>query len=562
MALALQSRHPKINLDLSWDTRYPLGDKPLVQPSSLGINLAAFNAAAINLLNRPQNAALSFNYRTYLTGTSAATATLSVNAISGTLGNWVIDSTGNSLANNTLTAGSGSLQVIAADNLGNTISFPVQNWSILAVIQQTSVKWNPGHYGASGGICGGGDQFSKFQPEIADMCKDAWIKGYRLFITWGHLDMGPCTFTGSVGGASSGTLTATVQDGNAVYWCKFSNGQFRSVTVTGTAASWTGALSAGSVTTGHLYYFVTVDAILNYLKTNFSTPKQLVLAILTMTFSGSGRTSGDYSTTPKFIANNSAYGPSPDGSTFGWWGPSPGQAGAYTTAVYRPAVAEQYAQLGEALAAKYDADPNFEAIMDQEDSAVTGPALAANTFGAGYSNDGSFGAGGAFETAMELYLSRWVAAFPHTSVVSENTFLYDVTGTQRFENWMMANRVAPGSSDSAGQSYYATHTSNGWGLAAYMGIQLAGSTTLCTDHRGVVRPMVDVEGGNIGSLSGGSQNNTPLDLINGHNLTVKSSHLFWCHVPSGKSTPPTWAQLTLILRDNPLINIGYPGNYP
>lgn len=56
------------------------------------------------------------------------------------------------------------------------------------------------------------------------------------------------TFTASVGGATSGTLTAAIT--NSTYEFVFSNGDVRTVTVTGgTSASWTGALTAGTVTT-------------------------------------------------------------------------------------------------------------------------------------------------------------------------------------------------------------------------------------------------------------------------------------------------------------------------
>ncbi len=54
-------------------------------------------------------------------------------------------------------------------------------------------------------------------------------------------------FTGSVGGATSGTLTSSTVP-NGVYNATFSDGEIRSVTVTGTAATWTGALAAGSIT--------------------------------------------------------------------------------------------------------------------------------------------------------------------------------------------------------------------------------------------------------------------------------------------------------------------------
>ena len=138
------------------------------------------------------------------------------------------------------------------------------------------VKWNPGHYGASGGLAYPNDQFSKFTPEMDDMLKDDWIKGYRIFITWSAPDAGPVSFHGSVGGATKGTLSSTVNDGS--YWTAFDNGEYRQVTVSGTSVSWTGALSAGSVTNAHLYTTGMLDQMLDRMKTRYGKPKQLVIA--------------------------------------------------------------------------------------------------------------------------------------------------------------------------------------------------------------------------------------------------------------------------------------------
>jgi hypothetical protein len=418
------------------------------------------------------------------------------------------------------------------------------------------VKWNPGHYGASGGIARPGDALSKFTPEMDQMCKDDWIVGYRLLITWSALDAGPFTFTSSVGGSTSGTLTAA--PGDATYWVAFSTGEYRSVTVTGTGASWSGALSAGSVTTAQLYTTALLDAVLDRLKTHYARPKQLVITLLPMSFSGGTRTPKDFSVVPRYLTTDAAYGPSPDGSSQGWWGPPPGQTqGLYTAATYRLAVAARYAALGAALGAKYDADPSFEAILDQEDSAVVQAAYDYPPKDGTYSEV-------AHVTAMKSYLTTWLTAFPHTSVVSENTFIYDATGTQEFEAWMIANRIAPGSADSSGQSYYdANHAANSWGQAAYFGVTASGSTWSGPDSRGVARAMMDVEGPDIASSTHSPPQplaTTPLDIVNGLNKTVKASHAFWCNVPQDPTIK--WAAVTSVLQANPLTNTDYPGNYP
>jgi hypothetical protein len=391
-----------------------------------------------------------------------------------------------------------------------------------------------------------------------DMLKDDWIHGYRLLITWSALDAGPVTFTGSVGNATNGTLTKPVNAGT--YWASFGDGEYRQVTLTDTkTVTWSNALAAGNVTTGHLYTTDLLDQILNRLKTKYKTAKQLVITVVPMSFAGGTRSAGDYSHIPAYLTTDPAYGPSPDGTTYGWWGPGPGKTtGLYAAALYRPAVAAQYAALGAALGAKYDSDPNFEAIMDQENSAVVQPAVDFPPADGSYSD-------AAYLAQQEMYLLAWVAAFPHTNVVSENTFMRTATATQELETWMIANRVAPGTADVSGQSYYNSsppHQLSNWGLSAYAGQTSRGSSFQGPDLRGSVRPMVDVEGPDIGSGSGGTLSNSPLDIVTALNQTYKASHAFWCYAPGGHTPVPKWAQVTPVLQANPLTNTGYPGNYP
>jgi hypothetical protein len=390
-----------------------------------------------------------------------------------------------------------------------------------------------------------------------DILKDDWMHGYRLFITWSAIDVGPVTFTSSVGGATKGTLSKPVNAG--IYWVAFGNGEYREVTLSDTtSASWSGALSSGNVTSAHVYFTQHLDQILDHLR-KYRTQKQLVIAILPMSFSGGTRRPNDNSRIPQYITSNPKYGPSPDGSSYGWWGPPPGQTtGHYSAATYRPAVAAEYAALGVALGAKYDSDPNFEAIMDQENAAVVQPALSWPPKDPSYSDAG-------YVETQKMYLTAWVQAFPHTNVVSENTYLQTATPTQQFAQWLFANRIAPGTADVSGQSYYDADPSrvmSNWGLAAYAGQTVKGSSVDTSDMRGHVRAMVDIEGPDIGSGSGTPVSASPLDLALALNKTYKASHAFWCYGPAGKLPRQKWPEVTAVLKDHPLTNTGYPGNYP
>lgn len=188
MALVTQSLHDLVNSDLTWDSRYPNGTKPASQSSILAVNLTAFLAANITLQSN-QGVAVSINYRTFLTGTSAATATITVNAINSALGNWTFDGLDNSLTNTGVLSGSGSLQVVATDNAGNTASFPVQLWSILAPIQQNAVKFHGGDFfwfdtfDVNTGI-------SRMATVHATLKNNANIIGYKIYVKLSQL-IGP-----------------------------------------------------------------------------------------------------------------------------------------------------------------------------------------------------------------------------------------------------------------------------------------------------------------------------------------------------------------------------------
>jgi hypothetical protein len=68
-------------------------------------------------------------------------------------------------------------------------------------------------------------------------------------VTGNSIGTSNLTFTASVGGATSGTLTASpFAVTNGTYVFTFSNGNVRTVTVVGSACTWTGALTAGAVT--------------------------------------------------------------------------------------------------------------------------------------------------------------------------------------------------------------------------------------------------------------------------------------------------------------------------
>jgi hypothetical protein len=585
------------NFDGTYDGAFRNGDKT----PNLNWDLSSLAIP----LNGKVGTPTSFSARGLLTGTSesVAAAVISLLAVSGDGSTgWNAPGAGDTCSNSGSAAGSGAFR-LRATFLTVTVDSPVINWNFTTPVSGGAIKWNPGHYGASGGNLDPGNTLSKFQPEMDDMLKDDHIVGYRLFVHWAAVDAGPCAFTASAGGATSATLVKVPSNNkgstvSGAAFMAFSDGSYRNVTITGNAVTWSGALPAGSITTGHVYMTAVLDSIFDHCRTAYAKPKHYVITLVPMSFNGT-RSPSDYSILPQYIAQDSTMGSSPDGASFGWWGPplpnwnasttysvntlvtytdrlqykclqtatgasqAPGntafwrgQGGAFTAAVYRPNVAVQYAACGKALGAKYNSDPYFEAIMDQEDAAVVGPA---NNFPP---RDGSYndtGVGSYTVARQSIYLA-WKAGFPNTSIVPQTKFMRAQQPTYDFVHWQIANGLSLGSSDTAGQAYYNKgNTENSWGQAANFGLD-PGGTDFRT-HAPFPKALYDVEGPNIGTnTNGAAQGATPLDLVNALNQTVRASHAFWCHVPQNAAVK--WADVTAVLKANPLIHTEYPGNYP
>jgi hypothetical protein len=366
------------------------------------------------------------------------------------------------------------------------------------------IKWNPGHYAAGNGWLLGSTSASTWYGAMDGALKNyPLFKGFRLWISWG-----------------------TIEKGKGVY------------------------------------DFSQIDAIMNRLKTQYGTPRQLVLTLYP---SNPAKWSAkDNRIIPTYITTDKAYGPSPVGGSYGWWGPtSDGQStGGYEPALWRPAVMERFTALLQAIAAHYDNDPNFEAIMFQEGIYHT---LAA---GSDYTQADML-------VQIKNMLTATVAAFPHTSVVYENSYGLGGAGdNQNFELWMVENRVIPGNADTVGAAAFNVAGKNppvSWGFNAYMGVTVAGSNYSGGDLRSRTHAMVDIEADDLAGpyfqKYGGPF--TPTDICNAINTYYKASHAFWDHftgteLVKGQALPAAalWPNLAAALAKCPLTNTSYPANYP
>src|SRR5262249_51271090 len=159
-------------------------------------------------------------------------------------------------------------------------------------------------------------------------------------------------------------------------------------------------------------------------------PRRLVLTLYPSTpnkWSGST----NYSVIPTYIMQGKEYGPSPVDGSYGWWGPvTNGQLGSgYEPALWRAAVMDRFIALIQAIAAHYDNDPYFEGIMFQEGIYHT------LSVGSDYTHPTML-------DQVKRMLTATVAAFPHTSVIYENSYGFGGASiNQNFELWMVENRI-------------------------------------------------------------------------------------------------------------------------
>lgn len=309
-----------------------------------------------------------------------------------------------------------------------------------------------------------------------------------------------------------------------------------------------------------VYDFSVLDAIMTRLKTQYNKPKRMVLVVLPGTFAQT-HSSNNGGSIPMYLQTDPKWGKSPVSGSYGWWGLNSGGAsiGLYSAALFRPAVMDRFIALNNALGAHFDGDPYFEALMIQENSWMVQGWAGAPDY------DKS-----TIIPEFKRMLTAATAAFPHTSVVMQNTWFTTSQPTVEFENWMLANRIAPGAADVYGQSgLTATNITSrlSWGLLAYVGKPMTGVTAASvTDLRNTGHAMLDVEAPDICGpkpISGGPY--TPLDIVTALNQTYKASHAFWTHLYGTEKDCPAvakWSNLAAVISENPLTSVSYPGNYP
>lgn len=523
MGLVSRSLHENLNQDQSWDSRYPDGSKPFIQPASLGVNLTAFRAAGFLLTGQKQGTAVDFNYRQFLTGTSASSAVLSVNATSGTLGSWVIDASGNGISNDGSILGNGTLQVTATDGV-TPVSFDIQSWSCTAVASGQKKKWRPGHAGGFNTIISGtGGIPAQVKAEINAIAPYPNVLGYLASVCWGALEPTP----------GESDTSATYPNGYA-----------------------TGA---------------TLIRSLYDLLANMSPPRDLCLKLQLGAFTSTHPGINDFSIIPQYVQTNSIYGQAGykvAGSVttvagrYGWWG-GDGNGNTYGAQIGNANVMNRIIQMTKVFGGYFDKLPLFYCWNSDENSFIIGTSSA--------NGNPAFNAT-SWDTQYRNYVSQCIGSWPTTHFMFENSYGYNPNLTQAFTDFLMQQGAVQGNTDVLGLTYSNAHSGSPytWGMAMYCGFP-SGATGTVTNYRDKgYALMTEVQATDMGAYGQFGGGYTKEDILAEINQVLKASRVWWSILTGASSSygnikpNSTWVDMGPFLNNpaNALLNTTYPSIVP
>ena len=189
------------------------------------------------------------------------------------------------------------------------------------------------------------------------------------------------------------------------------------------------------------YDFTVLDGILAKLKTSYNKPKHLVVGLWLYGQSALG--TNNARVFPLYVQQNKIYGASPVNGSFGWWGKNANGAstGMYAPALYYAPVMDRLIALVQALGKHLDNEPLFEGIIIQENATIGQAASGLGSTDPNYSD-------AAWLAQLQRLLTAATAAFPHTSVVMQNSWFDRPPSGVTLQQWMATNRIAPGTADS------------------------------------------------------------------------------------------------------------------
>lgn len=399
-------------------------------------------------------------------------------------------------------------------------------------------KFNPGHYANFNTTFTGNTTFSgsQVQAEMHAIAPYPNVLGYHAKIEWGALEpiAGPTDITPTYpkGYASGATLIKQMRD-------------------------YLGAMTP---------------------------PRRLVIYAGLGYVTSTHPSLNDFSVFPQWLQTDSTFGPSggagyriknADGTftttrvsnRFGWWGAGVGQGGNTSTFSFsRPAVLARWIKLWQTLGDYFDSDPLIEGIDFAENSFTRGCQQL------GQCPDFDLAT---FYQAEKDFMTAVAPHWPQTTFQWQNTFENNAADTQATLDWMMANNMDWGATDTLGYTYYTNHKNStgqnvpyGQGTQAMLGLVTPGSTNYVAQNRLVA---MEVEAPDVGAYGGLAGSATPADILKLCNTVMNAHKMYWVVLTNpassyGASFHPEaqWGALGPWLNDpaNALTNRTYPSNYP
>lgn len=378
------------------------------------------------------------------------------------------------------------------------------NTTPVGVVTSGAIKWNPGHYMASGTVLYAGGTIAKVQAEMNDLNNQDAMLGYRIWVTWGALEP---------------------TQGN--------------------------------------YDFSVIDAILAQLKTGYNKPKRLVIGMWLYGQSAIG--SSDFRVVPQYIQQNEIYGASPVAGRYGWWGKSAGGAstGMYAPALYYAPVMDRFIAMVQALGHHLDGDPNVEALYIQEDATLAQAASAFSPVDPHYSDDAWLAqvqrmltaATSAFPHTSVVMANSWFDRPPY-GVELEQWMAANRISAGSADTWGQSSLTSSGTS----------HLSDG--IQTYLGVsQYGGNVDMRSKMSAMVEVQSPDLVGNYFRSYGGPWTPLDLINAFNQTYKASHvfwTHLVGTETVYGGTVPDAakWPNLAAVCAANPLTNLQYPANYP
>lgn len=283
------------------------------------------------------------------------------------------------------------------------------------------------------------------------------------------------------------------------------------------AASWSALETSKGV-----YNTALLDAIYNKLQ-SYAIPRRMGLALQVGAFTSTHPGTNDTSILPLYLQQDvgtygqAGYRVSNGDGTFttttpsgvsGWYG-GDGNGHTYAAMLHRTNVMNRFILLSQAIGAWAASKPMFEVLIHQENSFWIGASVA-NGSGSGYSDAQA-------TTTQQALMTATVAALPTANFAFENTFMNTVTPCQALETPLVQKGCMPGHTDTRGKTYVDSKGGilPAWGVAAYAGQLLSGSTASVTNWRDSgVHLSAQIEAPDLGAFGGVSGGTVPIVFAN------------------------------------------------